>query len=774
MAAEDDEAAGYEIVFAIEATSNMVNHFESMKKQYIFPIIEHFHKCSSGSEVLPSLLKNLYGLVLFYAADKTPDSLTECFPPLPNRWQFSKMLESIELNGGGAEHHSYIAEGLATVLQLFDDMKNQQKNKNVERFCFIISNTPPYELPAVESFTYSGISYQNMAEKLKQRNIKLSIICPHLIKELKQLFVIANDNPTPLMNYAQDKRHLVLISGFRLILEKEPWQLNDNATNDTITTVKTEVPATIAMDVAPLNEDIVPPAIAVKPEFPSLPQPSPLQPSSTSSLYNAGTTVTTSNPSVSHTQIAASQTNFPSASQAISVKTEPMIIDNKPTPAPSAANVPTRGTVSGFPPGNQVPDPNSAVQYGNAMKEAQKVIEFVSSQAIEPNHRLIWTGVLEWVEKRRLPLPTSKITQNVQCQISQSMTANPRDAINAANWFSKLAFQLIPQVVLSQSSVLQSYLKANKQVTLNFPSQNVTQMANVFSQRNVIGLIQHLSSNEEKLIVFFVKKKDDRTTFVGILPDDPQGFMGALRNVITAKYSRRPNMGMQQPSSGEISGQKPMVQSINQQSSVIVTEQNVNPGMQQFHANQQPHIQYQQTMPNQEFPGSSNQPPRINQTVNPGMTTLSTINVSISQPHVNIRPQSGQSVMRPQISDNMKVISNIHGGMAPTNNTGQQLRTGPRVLPSGMTIQNNPNTGMMKMQTFSNISSNMSGNRPISQGSSQLRTLLGPGNNVMQAGTMNIHQQDNSSMRSNASNSMQPQGFRGNNLMPGIQNQRNF
>jgi len=785
MAAGDDDTFAYEIVFAVEATSNMVNHWESVKKQYICPIIQHFHKSSvSGNELLTNSFRNLYGLVLFYAADRTPDMLTECFSPYGNRWQFIKHLESIEFNGGGAEHHSYIAEGLATVLQLFDDMKHQQRNKRVERFCFIISNTPPYDLPVIESYAYSGMTYQNLMDKLRERGIKLSIICPHLIKELKQLFLLANDNPSQLMNYAQDKRHLVLISGFHLSLEKEPWQLTDNATNDTITTIKTEIP----MEVTPSNEDVIPLSIAsnvtIKPEFPSS---SPAQQPTTTSLFTNPTS--TSNTPI---PVPVSQTAFPNPSQPNQlVKAEPvMVTENRPI-APTA-NVPTRSTVSTvpcFPSSSDSLDSKPAAQYDSAMREAKNIIEIANSTTQKPvqnnapnppttspesNRSMIWSGLLEWSEKRKLPLPGGKIVQSVPCQIFQGASANQRDMINASNWPTKLTVQLIPQQVIAQSPPLHGYLKANKQVFLYFQPQDVARMAKLFSQRNVHGLIQHFSPNEDKLIFFFLKKRDDRPTFVGIIPDDPQGFISTLRQVIATKFSRQPPPNMRMPQQGDSNMQQNAAgQAMNQASSSIVPEPyTMNPNIQQFSGNQQ-RLPY----PVQGISQcSSNKPQRISQPVSQPIRNISTINVPISQPPMNIRSQSGQTVMRPQ-------LNNIRSGMAPSDNTGQQIRpnlaanmSGQRVIPSGMGIQNNPRAGLIRMQQINNMGGNMTGNRPISQGNSQLRNLLGPGNNsVMQTNNISMHQQDNSGLRPNAPNNMQQQNFtRGSNLMQGMQNQRNF
>ena len=126
----NENSSSFELVFVVEATSNLAAHWDGLKKHYINPIVKHFHKQSiTNSDLLASLSGNLYGLVLFYAADRAPDSLAECYAPVKNHTKFLKLLDTVDFNGGGAEHHSHIAEGLATAAQLYKDMTLQQRNK---------------------------------------------------------------------------------------------------------------------------------------------------------------------------------------------------------------------------------------------------------------------------------------------------------------------------------------------------------------------------------------------------------------------------------------------------------------------------------------------------------------------------------------------------------------------------------------------------------------------------------------------------------------------
>ena len=801
MASVDDESPSHEIVFAVEATSNMITHWEGIKKNYISPIIQHFHKSSAvGNELLTSSFKNLYGLVLFYTADRSPDLLTECFLPLGDRWQFFKLLESIEFIGGGAEHHSYIAEGLATVAQLFDDMRSQQNNRRVEKFCFVICNTPPYELPTLESFAYSGKTHEELTEVLKDRGVKLSVICPHLIKELKLMYMLANDNPTPIMNYAQDKRHLVLLSGLHLSLEKEPKPLSDNATNDVIT-VKSEID--LPIEEMQTSEEVIVPSVSdnivVKTEFSTVPQPvqqPPQGPTVSTDLFTNTANVTASNTpaSLSQNQVISSQSSYINTSQPIVIKSEiPAATENKPSGI--NVNVSTRPAVSSgssFAPSQISSSSQNPEKLTNARKEAQKVLVMVSNQQVAPtynfpplevNHRVIWTGAMEWTEKRRTS--PGNFTQSIPCQISQSITSNVRDGMN---WSPKLSTQLMSQHVISQSPPLCNILKASKQVTIYFPAPQMAQMVNLFVRKTLYGLVQQLAPNDDKLLVFFLKKKEDKSSFVGLLPHDSSGFMTLLRSSAAQRMQLQQQQQQQRPNIAVASQNVDNnVQSMGQptlhQTTSMVTEQTVNPSMSQFQGNQSHHSFSMQTLPNQQQQSNQQQmPQRINQQVNQGMTNMATIRVPISQPHPNIRTQPGQPMMPSQLPDSVKVINNMQGRNVASNDMSGQLRGnqpnvhgnigGQRVISGGMSMPGNTRTPMMRMPQMSNVGGNMTGNRPMSQGNSQLRSLLGPGNNTMQTNTMNIRQQDNSGLRPTNHNNMQQQNFiRG---MPGMQNQRNF
>lgn len=64
--------------------------------------------------------------------------------------------------------------------------------------------------------SFLRMSVEKLAECMGNNGIELSVISPQFLQPLRQIYLSANQNKTPTMNYAQDSRHLVYISGFPL------------------------------------------------------------------------------------------------------------------------------------------------------------------------------------------------------------------------------------------------------------------------------------------------------------------------------------------------------------------------------------------------------------------------------------------------------------------------------------------------------------------------------------------------------------------------------
>lgn len=215
-----------DFVVVVEATANMLNHWETMKKSYIRPAVEYFNgRQPSALDYIGNNGSSQFGYVLFSAADCVPDLVTRCSNVTRSPWEFLKQLNSISFSGGGCERSSLVSEGLGRTLQLFDDLAQRRRHGHAMQVCFLVCNSPPYDIPCSENYLYNGHTAGKLAELMGNKGIHLSVISPQQIRPLRELFISANHNELPSMNYAQDPRHLVLISGFQLPTERDPVKL---------------------------------------------------------------------------------------------------------------------------------------------------------------------------------------------------------------------------------------------------------------------------------------------------------------------------------------------------------------------------------------------------------------------------------------------------------------------------------------------------------------------------------------------------------------------
>lgn len=79
--------------------------------------------------------------------------------------------------GGKGEAYANIAEGLATAIQCFEDLKLKRDGPvMVQKHCILVCNSPPYQLPVMESPSLSGRTVEQLASFL----LEVSLINPVL------------------------------------------------------------------------------------------------------------------------------------------------------------------------------------------------------------------------------------------------------------------------------------------------------------------------------------------------------------------------------------------------------------------------------------------------------------------------------------------------------------------------------------------------------------------------------------------------------------------
>ncbi|RWS24983.1 hypothetical protein B4U80_03752 [Leptotrombidium deliense] len=217
-----------DIVFVVEATSNLSPYVESIKNSYILPTLEYF---SGGPpDDRDYGLDNtynccLYAMVLFMTTEVAPGCATECSTPTASSYRLMQFFDRIQFVGGGASSGSHITEGMATALHCFDDFQIIREHassghisSNVAKYCIFIGNSTPYSTPACESVAYNGLMLDQLVGLMGERGINLSIISPRKIPYLFKMYERGGGDLQSALtkNYAKDRRHLVLLRGFQL------------------------------------------------------------------------------------------------------------------------------------------------------------------------------------------------------------------------------------------------------------------------------------------------------------------------------------------------------------------------------------------------------------------------------------------------------------------------------------------------------------------------------------------------------------------------------
>lgn len=75
-----------------------------------------------------------------------------------------------------------LTEGLATTLECFKDLSVlRDPGLMAQKFCILICNSPPYNLPVMDLPSFKGLGLEQLAVLVNENNIQLSIISPRRI-----------------------------------------------------------------------------------------------------------------------------------------------------------------------------------------------------------------------------------------------------------------------------------------------------------------------------------------------------------------------------------------------------------------------------------------------------------------------------------------------------------------------------------------------------------------------------------------------------------------
>ena len=161
-----------------------------------------------------------------------------------------------------------------------------------------------------------------------------------------------------------------------------------------------------------------------------------------------------------------------------------------------------------------------------------------SPQIVAPRERhTIWQGVIEWVEKAKIPADAPKQTRHLPCQVSaHSKDGDPE--LKADTWPQKLLMQLMPKQLIGNIGGL--YLKNSKSVLFHpAPCEALDSLTKVMSS-GFAGCVHFTflpptSTCEIKVLILLYTA--EKRTYLGFIPNDQTGFVDRLRKVIQQQKS---------------------------------------------------------------------------------------------------------------------------------------------------------------------------------------------------------------------------------------------
>ncbi|CAM9469069.1 unnamed protein product [Lampetra fluviatilis] len=551
-----------DVVFVVEGTANLGPYFESLKKSYLLPSIEFFN----GGPPAETDFGGDYGgtqycLVVFNAVDCAPDTYVQCFAPTSSAFEFVTWLDGIKFMGGGGESCSLIAEGLSTALQLFDDLKKMREQIGpTHKVCILVCNSPPYQLPAVESIAYSGLTVDQLATMIGERGVHFSVIAPRKVPALQFLF----DKGGPLVPeaalkaYHQDLRHMILVRGLvpsavagpgGLVPTFPPGQgMNQSASAGgsqggqgvPSSMPPSKLPPNASQGGAPMSQagvtNVPTVGIAVAKQ-PQGPQQNPTQ------QLQQGLGMQASQ----QTGGAGGQQQQQQP-QITPLPTQPHpphpAIPHPPHPAPPHHPHPA-------PPHPAPPSPPSPSLHDGhnnplwaGLPGAQPMPSGVPGAA---NKVPVWSGSLEWQEKPKPASldPNTKLTRSLACHVFISQG----ESLKTDQWPPNLIMQLIPQQLLSSLGPL---FKNSRMVQFQFSNSDVESLKALYRimATGFAGCVHFPNSAPCEVRVLMLLYSSRKKMFMGLIPNDQSGFVNGIRMVITNHKKAQQQRSQQQQQMG--------------------------------------------------------------------------------------------------------------------------------------------------------------------------------------------------------------------------------
>jgi hypothetical protein len=229
-----------DVIFVIEQSPMIGSCFDQIQETYMKPLLKHFY----GSPIFDDIgiTKDLSGTVFsvvgYKSLDCAPLAVCTLIQPTSHvKLLYEKLSSTLEFSFGLGESRAHVAEGLATALDIFDDLeaKNARKRVTLARHLILIASQSACEdLVVNESHNYCGQLLEEVLQTLTEKQISLSIISPNYSAESVKLYERVNgSNGEFKLERSQKSGHnffVLLHKSIQLVEESEVQQQTQQIT----------------------------------------------------------------------------------------------------------------------------------------------------------------------------------------------------------------------------------------------------------------------------------------------------------------------------------------------------------------------------------------------------------------------------------------------------------------------------------------------------------------------------------------------------------------
>lgn len=171
-ASNSEPTTAIDAVFVVEGSAVNGAYVSELKTNYLIPTLEFLSHGQVEDRDFGGMdpYATQYAVVLYTTSCTSMEPCSRTYGPFTSSAKVLDCIERLQLQGSGMEALANLSEGLATAHDCFDDLHEERQMKlppsqynkepsiNVQKYCILFCNSPPYMRPISESRKHKGKS----------------------------------------------------------------------------------------------------------------------------------------------------------------------------------------------------------------------------------------------------------------------------------------------------------------------------------------------------------------------------------------------------------------------------------------------------------------------------------------------------------------------------------------------------------------------------------------------------------------------------------------